>query len=96
MSSPIYPRLVDRLRRMRLEISIPCRHGRDWEHCTHDDEGSHVSEGGDGVLRSTDGTSDLLPTDFCYCGEATHISFPLEIAILAHRVRRRYETMVSR
>ena len=93
MLSPLYPRLVDRLRQTTLEISIPCRHGWRWEHCTRDDEGSHVSEGRDGILRSTDGTSLLLPTDFCYCGEAMSIALPLEMVILAKRVRRLSQRM---
>ena len=80
MINPIYPKLRDRLRRLEIEISIPCRHGWRWAHCDRDDEGSHVSD--------TDGTSELRDTDDCYCGQAVQIALRLELVILAHRIRR--------
>lgn len=92
MISPIYPKLLDRLRRLEIEISIPCRHGWRWPHCDRDDEGSHTSEGRDGILRATDGTRVLLETDFCYCGAARRIDLPTDVL----RVGRRATDMVLR
>lgn len=89
MLGPLYPRLLDRLRRIEVEISIPCRHGWRGEHCDRDDEGSHVSEGGDGILRFHDGDQTLRSTDFCYCGEAVRIYLPLYFLRVVDRVRKR-------
>ena len=62
---------LGRLAELEISISIPCRHWWRSTHCDRDDEGSHVSEGGDGIMRHSDGSSLLLSTDGCYCGEAT-------------------------
>lgn len=78
MLTPRYPRLRDRLRWAELTLSIPCRHGWEYEHCNRDDDGSHVSE--------------LRASDFCYCGEAIHFALRLELAILAHRIERAFES----
>ncbi len=87
--NPIYPKLLDRLRRFEIEISIPCRHGWRWAHCDRDDEGSHISEGGDGILRATDGTRVLLETDGCYCGQARRLLLPLDLLRVWDRPNRR-------
>ena len=89
MITPIYPKLLERLRRLEIEISIPCRHGWRWAHCDRDDEGRHISGGGDGILRATDGTGVLLETDLCYCGEARRLVLPLDLQRVGDRLRRR-------
>ncbi len=91
MITPIYPKLLERLRRLQIEITIPCRHGWRYPHCDRDDEGSHISEGGDGILRATDGTRVLLETDGCYCGQARRLLLPLDLQRVGDRLRRSRE-----
>ncbi len=69
MITPIYPKLLERLRHGSVLVIIPCRHGWETAHCKRDDEGSCPYHGRNVARECPD-----------YCGQAIRILIPPLIA----------------